>query len=174
MPSLARWQLAEQHWAARQREAAASEYRQLLADPDWVLPASLRLGAIAMGRGDVRGAVEHALQAHAAREPDPVLLEALCRLLLDVGELRAALDCIDDPAMADCTDPAVLLGAGRMMSAQGLPDRSLPLLRRAQVHGATGAELHYRLANDEAYAGNADGWEKQLALIDKYLAQGTA
>lgn len=27
---------------------------------------------------------------------------------------------------------------------------------------------------DEAYAGNADGWEKQLQLIDRYLAQGTA
>ena len=131
MPSLARWQLAERHWAARQREAAEGEYRALLADPDWVLPASLRLGAIAMGRGDVRGAVEHALQAHAAREPDPVLLEALCRLLLDVGELRAALDCIDDPAMADCTDPAVLLGTS---------SRSLAAID--SVSPTTALELH--------------------------------
>ena len=161
MSSLARWRLAEQHWAAHQREAAASEYRQLLADPDWILPASLRLGAIAMGSGDVRGAVEHALQAHAAREPDPVLLEALCRLLLDVGELRAALDCVDDPAVAECTEPAVLFGLGRMMSAQGLPDRSLPLLRRAQRHGAVGPELHYRLGNDEAYAGHADAARRE-------------
>lgn len=154
MSSLERWQLAERHWAARQREAAATEYHALLADPDWVLPASLRLGAIAMGRGDVRGAVEHALEAYGAREPDAVLLEALCRLLLDVGELQAALDCASDKAVAECTDPAVLLGFGRMLSSQGLPERSLPLLRRALAHGATGAEVHYRLGNDEAYAGD--------------------
>ena len=89
-PSMERWKRAEEFWAARQAEPARREYDALLSDPDWMLPANLRLGAIALETGQVRAAVSHALAAFYAREPDPPLLEALCRMLLNVGETRSA------------------------------------------------------------------------------------
>lgn len=160
--SLQRWQRAEQHFAAREIHAARNEYLALLADADWVLPANLRLGSLAIESGQVRAAVAHALAAFAARESDPVLLEALCRLLLDVGEVQAALACADDPCVAACGDAAVLAGFGALMDDQGVPERALPLLRRALALGAQGPEIHLRLGNAEGYAGNAAAAEAAL------------
>jgi len=161
-PSLERWQRAEQFWAARQADAARREYDVLLSDPDWMLPANLRLGAIALETGQLRAAVSHALAAFYAREPDPVLLEALCRLLLNVGELRAALHCVDDPSVAACTEPGVLAGMGRMMAGQGQSERAGTLLRRARELGMDTPELRYMLGKSESLAGNLDAAEAEL------------
>ncbi|MFY2764636.1 tetratricopeptide repeat-containing sulfotransferase family protein [Arenimonas sp. MALMAid1274] len=156
------WKAAEQYRASFDLEAAKREYHVLLSDPDWVLPASLRLGAIALDSGQLQDAVAHALAANGAREPDPVLLEALCRLLLNVGELQAAIGCVMDPSVQECTDPAVLLGLGTMMAEQGLSDYALPLLRRARRFGLETPELNYLIGNDESYAGNLDVAEREL------------
>ncbi|WP_146909791.1 tetratricopeptide repeat-containing sulfotransferase family protein [Arenimonas daejeonensis] len=161
-PSLPRWQRAEALLAARQLEPARDLYLELLADPDWILPARLRLGAIALETAQLRAAVDHALAAFDTREPDPVLLEALCRLLLNVGELRHALACVDDPSIATCTDAAVLAGLGRMMADQGVPERAIALLRRARSLGADSADLHYQLGYAESYAGHDDAAETEL------------
>jgi tetratricopeptide (TPR) repeat protein len=160
--SLERWQRAESFWAARQADAARREYDILLSDPDWMLPANLRLGAIALETGQLRAAVSHALAAFYAREPDPVLLEALCRLLLNVGELRAALHCVDDPSVAACSEPEVLAGMGKMMSEQGQPERAATLLRRARALGLDTPDLRFHLGNSESYAGNVDAAETEL------------
>lgn len=159
---LQRWQRAEQHRAALDTVAAKREYQGLMANPDWVLPASLRLGAIALESGNMQDAVAHALAANLAREPDPVLLEALCRLLLDVGEMQAAISCVIDPSVTDCTDPAVLSGLGKMMADQGMPDYALPLLRRARRFGLDTPELSYQIGNSESYSGNLDVAEREL------------
>ncbi|MBW8368074.1 MAG: sulfotransferase [Arenimonas sp.] len=159
---LQRWQRAERHRAAFDIPAAQREYEALLANPDWVLPASLRLGTIALQTGRLKDAVAHALAANAAREPDPVLLEALCRLLLEVGELEAAISCAQDPSVGACTDPDVLSGLGRMMSDQGMADYALPLLRRARLFGGDSPELQYLIGNCETYAGNPDLAEREL------------
>ncbi len=161
-PSIERWKRAEEFWAARQAEAARREYDALLSDPDWMLPANLRLGAIALETGQVRAAVSHALAAFYAREPDPPLLEALCRLLLNVGETRSALHCVDDPSVAACTDARLLMGFGRMMAEHGFFDRAAGLLRRAHDQGLATAELHFALGNAESRAGNTDAAEAEL------------
>lgn len=165
-PSIERWQHAEELWAARQAEAARREYDALLSDPDWMLPANLRLGAIALETGQVRAAVSHALAAFYARESDPPLLEALCRLLLNVGEIRSALHCVDDPSVAACTDARLLVGFGRMMAEHGFFDRAAPLLRRAREQGLDTAELRFALGNAESRAGNlaAAGAELEACL----------
>ena len=161
-PSIERWKRAEEFWAARQAEAARREYDALLSDPDWMLPANLRLGAIALETGQVRAAVSHALAAFYAREPDPPLLEALCRLLLNVGETRSALHCVDDPSVAACTDARLLMGFGRMMAEHGFFDRAAGLLRRAHDQGLATAELHFALGNAESRAGSTDAAEAEL------------
>lgn len=161
-PSIERWQRAEEFWAARQAEAARREYDALLSDPDWMLPANLRLGAIALETGQVRAAVSHALAAFYAREPDPPLLEALCRLLLNVGETRSALHCVDDASVAACTDAKLLVGFGRMMAEHGFFDRAAGLLRRAREQGLDTAELRFLLGNAESRAGNTAAAETEL------------
>lgn len=161
-PSIERWQRAEEYWAARQAETARREYDALLSDPDWMLPANLRLGAIALETGQVRAAVSHALAAFYAREPDPPLLEALCRLLLNVGETRSALHCVDDASVAACTDPKLLVGFGRMMASHGFFDRAADLLRRAREHGPDTAELRFLLGNTQSRAGNIAAAETEL------------
>ena len=164
-PSLERWRHAEELWAARQAEAARREYDALLSDPDWMLPANLRLGAIALETGQVRAAVSHALAAFYAREPDPPLLEALCRLLLNVGEVRSALHCVDDASVAACSDAKLLTGFGRMMAAHGFFDRAAGLLRRARTLGLDTAELRFALGNAESHAGNTAAAEAELGAL---------
>ena len=162
LPSIERWQRAEEFWAARQAEPARREYDALLSDADWMLPANLRLGAIALETGQVRAAVSHALAAFYARDADAPLLEALCRLLLNVGETRSALHCVDDASVAACDDPRVLMGFGRMMAEHGFFDRAALLLRRAREAGLDTAELRLLLGNAEAQAGNVPAAETEL------------
>lgn len=161
-PSIERWQRAEEFWAARQAEAARREYDALLSDPDWMLPANLRLGAIALETGQVRTAVSHALAAFYAREPDPPLLEALCRLLVNVGEMRSALHCVDDASVAACTDAKLLMGFGRMMAEHGFHDRAMGLLVRARGLGWDTAELRFLLGQAEIRAGDIVAAEAEL------------
>lgn len=161
-PSLQRWQRAETLRAAHQPDAARREYSALLSDPDWMLPAHLRMGTLALEAGQLRAALRHALAAYDTREPDPVLLEGLCRLLLAVGELRLALNCADDPCIAACSDAEVLAGLGRLMSDQGIADRAVPLLRRARAMGLDNAGLRYQLGYAESYAGHDAAAEAEL------------
>ncbi len=161
-PSIERWKRAEAFWAARQDELARREFEALLSDPDWMLPANLRLGAIAVETSQVRAAATHALAAFYAREPDPSLLEALCRMLLNVGEIRSALHCVDDASVAACGEPKLLMGFGRMMAEHGFHDRAADLLRRAREAGLDSAELHLLLGEAESQAGRLPAAEAEL------------
>ena len=174
LPSIQRWQRAEEFWAARQAEPARREYDALLSDADWMLPANLRLGAIALETGQVRAAVSHALAAFYAREPDPPLLEALCRLLFNVGEIRSALHCVDDASVAACSDPKVLMGFGRLMAEHGFHDRAALLLRRAREAGLDSAELRLLLGNAETQAGNVPAAEAELEACVAAAPQNAA
>ena len=153
-PAQQTWHDAERLMQARQPAAARTGYESIAGDPDWMLPANLRLSAIALQDGRLRDAVAHALAAYAVREPDPVLLEALCRQLIAVGELEAAVDCARSPVVSQAHDPEVLAGVGKLMSEQSLPDLALPLLRRANRFGMDAPPLHYRIGLAEMYAGN--------------------
>ncbi|KAF1717657.1 sulfotransferase family protein [Pseudoxanthomonas yeongjuensis] len=148
------WHDAERLLQARQHAAARAGYESIAGDPDWTLPANLRLSAIALQDGRLRDAVAHALAAYAVREPDPVLLEALCRQLIAVGELEAAVDCAQSPVVSQAHDPEVLAGVGKLMSEQSFPDLALPLLRRANRLGMDAPSLHYLIGLAEMYAGD--------------------
>ena len=161
-PTLNTWRQAEQWLRSRQLEPAQSAYESLLSDPNWVLPAQLRLSDIALGQGRLRDAAAHALSAHAAREPDAVLMEAVCRQLINVGELEAAVDCATSPVLAETPDPELLAGAGKLMSDQSLPELALPLLKRAFALGLDSASFRYLIGLTEMYSGNLDAAQQAL------------
>lgn len=157
------WELAEWSVSAGDLRRARTGYESLLLDTSWVLPARLRLSGIALTEGRVREAALHALEAYAVREPDAVLMEALCGQLIKVGELRAAVDCATSPTVASATDTAVLAGVGRLMNEQSLPDLALPLLQRAQVLGDESPALQYQMGLCRMYLGDLDAAEGALA-----------
>lgn len=158
------WQQAERLLAARRYADARSAYESLLADPDWIVPAHLRLSAVSQAEGRQRDSVAHALaaHAHAAREDDAALLEALCRRLLDIGEIEAGLACASSPVLSGSRDPAVLVAVAGMMSDFSFTDRALTLLRRARALGADSPSLRYRMGLSEMYAGDLDAAEHEL------------
>ena len=162
--SLQLWQRAERLLQSDEREAARLAYSSLLEDRDWLLPACLRLSTLAVESGQLREAVSLVLRAHRvhAGEEDAALLEALCRQLIQLGELRAALDCAGASAVAHSRDPAVLAGVGQLLSEQSLPDRALPLLLRARQCGGDSAELRYRIGLCSMYSGDLDAAEREL------------
>ena len=95
--SIQAWQHAERLLGARQPDAARVAYTSLLADPELAPMAHLRLSLIASAGGRYRASVEHALGAYAARQPDADLLELICKRLISLGEIEAAIDCAMAP-----------------------------------------------------------------------------
>jgi hypothetical protein len=156
------WQRADALFRQGHRAEARTAFESLLGDPDWVLPAQLRLSAIASADGRIRDATAAIMAAFAAREPDPVLLEALARRLVEVGELEAAVACATDPAMLWCEDPAVLAGMGELMGLQALPAHAMPLLERARVQGAAGPRIDLLLGMARLQTGDVAGAERDL------------
>ena len=110
-PSIETWHQAEAALKSGRFDDARTAYSALLEDPAWRVPARLRLSAVASAQGQVREAVAQALAGFAARAgSDAVLLEALARRLVEVGELEAAVACAADPVVQGSDDPAVLAG----------------------------------------------------------------
>lgn len=169
------WQRADALFRQDRRAEARAGFESLLGDPDWVLPVQLRLSAIASADGRLCDATAAALAAFAVREPDPVLLEALARRLVEVGELESAVACATDAALATCDDPAVLAGTGELLLDQALPAKALPLLLRARHLGARGPKLDYLLGLARLQAGDPEGAERHLlACVAAAPAAGAA
>ena len=157
------WRQGEAALKGGRLDAAWEAFSELLADPAWLVPARLRLSAVASAQGRVREATAQALAGFEARGgADAVLLEALARRLVDVGELEAAVACATDPVVAGARDPAVLAGVGGLLGDQSLPALALPLLRRARELGGQTPWLASRIGRALSYLGEADAAEKEL------------
>lgn len=164
MTSAARqaWRSAEASLQRGQLAQARLQFERLAADPEWALPANLRLSGIATRQGRLRDAVRGALDAFACREPDPVLLEALAKRLVEVGELEAAVACATHPAVIASADPEVLAGLGELMVRQSLPLQGLQLLELALQAGGTGPGMQYYLGLARLQCGKLDEAEDAL------------
>ena len=154
--SLKTWQQAEQWRQAGRSDLAHPAYESLLADPDWILPAELRLSALEMGRGRVRKACAHSLAAYGVRESDAILMEALAQQLLNAGELELAVACATSPAVMQTDTVEVLVGVGKLLSDQSFPALALPLLLRARELGANDTSLHYLIGLCQMYSGHIE------------------
>lgn len=160
--SLNLWQTAERLRSVGQASDAEQIYHRLLEDPAWALPARLRLTDLALAGGHVRAACEHALAAYVVREPDPILIEALCQALVSVGELQTAINCLQSSTIADADDVQVLAGLGKLMSDQSLPELALPLLSRARDLGLHSPDLDRLIGLSKMYLGDSANAEAEL------------
>ena len=161
--SLETWHRGEAALKGGRLDEAWAAYSALVGDPAWVVPTRLRLSVVASGQGRVRESVAQALAGFEARRgADAVLLEALCRGLVDVGELEAAVACATDPAVTGTRDPAVLAGVGALLGDQSFPGPALPLLERARELGGPTPWLAGRIGRAQSYLGETDAAEREL------------
>ena len=160
--AVALWEQGERALRAGRLDAARAAFGELAGAPGWAMPARLRLSGVATAAGRVREAPAEALAAFAARDGDPVVLEALAQRLVDVGELEAAVACATDVAVTRSTDPGVLAGMGVLMNAQALPALALPLLRRARMLGVRAPRLAREMGLALSYLGQVDAAEREL------------
>lgn len=156
------WSEAEHHLRSGQLALARSGFERLLKVPEWVVPARLRLASIALQEGHVRGACAHALAAANAPETEPAVLEALCDLLIQVGEVETALEIAHAPALREADDPEIQAGIGRRFCEQAMPDVGLPFLLRAHAQGLDDARIRYFLGLARSYCGDIDAAERDF------------
>lgn len=147
------WQQAEHLSGAGRHDLARPLYARLISDRGFAPLAHLRLAVLDRRNGDLRGATTQALAALAAAYADPDLMELLCKVLLTVGETRAALACADrlmgsQARLESCAE------VGKMLSDHMLPEAALPLLRRAMALGlANSPAIRYLVGLNLMYLG---------------------
>ena len=173
MDPMKQWQEAERLAGSEGLEQARAAYEALLEDRTLAPYAHLRLSMADQRAGNVRGATGHALQAFGKAYADAGLLEMLCKLLLRLGEVRAALACANALAQANPSAGA-LAETGKMFSDRMLPDAALPLVQRAMLKGMADAPaMQYLLGLNLMYAGKLDEALEALersVVVDPKLA----
>lgn len=168
MDSMRQWQDAEQLAGSGGMEQARKGYEALLDDQTFAPYAHLRLSMADQQAGNVRGATGHALQAFRKAHADAGLLEMLCKLLLRLGEVRAALACANALAQVNPSAGA-LAETGKMFSDRMLPDAALPLIQRAMLKGMADAPaMQYLLGLNLMYAGKLD---EALGTLERSVAE---
>lgn len=160
--SLQRWQHAERLLSARQHDAARTAYSALLTDPALASMAHLRLSLIASVSGRYRDSVEHAIGAYASRQADPDVLEMVCKRLITLGEMQAAIDCATSPVLLQTRNPATLAELGKLMSDHVQPVQALQLLERARLLGLDTAAIRYLIGLSQMYVGDLVAAEEEL------------
>jgi tetratricopeptide (TPR) repeat protein len=160
--SLQAWQSAERLLNAQQFQQARAAYESLADDPDLGAIAQLRLSLIAGREGRHRDATQHALDAWSARQPDPDLLDMICKRLFSLGELERATGIATSDAIANARNPVIVAELAKLMSDAGLPEQALVLLRRARDLGIDTGPLRYLIGLSLMYTGDVAGAEREL------------
>lgn len=124
--------------------------------------AHLRLSLIASASGEYRQAVKQAREAYAARQQDPDLLELVCKRLLTLGEMQAAIDCASSPLVMQTRNPRTLAELGKLMSDHVQPRLALQLLERARLLGADSPAIRYLIGLAKVYLGDFAAAEMEL------------
>jgi tetratricopeptide (TPR) repeat protein len=154
--NLMAWQRAERLLSGRDFEDARQQYLPLLADQELRPLARQRLSLVSGAQGRYREAVDEALAAFEARQPEPELLELIAKRLFSLGELQAAIACATDPAMLRTRSISTLAELGKLLSDHGFPGDALQLLRRARGLGLNTPMLGYLIGLCLMYAGQAE------------------
>lgn len=153
-PELALWQRAEDAAANARWASARQDYEQLCAHPDWLVPARLRLSALAQMQGRLLDAAEAILAAAAGVQDEAPLAVAVIRQAFDLGEIEAGLRVAADPVVTQSTQPEILIEVARLLCDQSLPEPALPLLEAAAGAGARSPELFHLLGVARMFAGD--------------------
>jgi tetratricopeptide (TPR) repeat protein len=137
------WRRAQDYYAARQNTAARIALESLIAREPGFAPAHLLLGGIAYGAGRLRDASAHALAAARSVPDDAELILQVVRPLLEVGEVVAARECLERPAVAACQSGSLLTQLASMRQMIGDHAQAMALLDRAKALGHEGADFRY-------------------------------
>ena len=157
------WNRAEVFLRAGQFDEAGALYEQLAQEASTAAYASLRLGELAFGAGQLRAATRHVLSAYGAAQPEPSMLLQLCRQLLVVGEARAALAVAHALLQSGNATAAVLADLAKQMSDAMEPELALAALARAQQRGLpVNAGVAYLKGLNQLYMGELASAEASL------------
>lgn len=138
-----RWERARQYLAQGQTAPAKAQLDALLAQAPGKVWTNLVAAGIALGEGRMRDAVRCALDAAATAPEDPALLCDTAQVLLDVGEVTAARECLARPALAQATEASWLLRLSDFRQRLDENAESLALIERAIAAGATSPEISF-------------------------------
>lgn len=135
----------ESYLAQRNFDAARIAFEAVLVQSPAHVMAHLRLSTLATLQGRYRDALSHVLKIAATRPQDPDLLALLAGMLHRMGESRAALDCIANPAFDQSIDQRLLEEMASIASQLDDMSRANALLDRADARsGATHQSLYLR------------------------------
>lgn len=164
------WQRAQNYIQQGQATAARIALESLLQRDPKHAAAHLQLGALAYTEDRYRDCARHTLDAAANLPADP---DAICQIaltLLQVGEVVAALRCLDDSAIAQCKSAPTLVRLSGARQMLGDHASALKLLDRASALGFDNADFRYIRAIQLLFNGDMSGVEKEL---DACLRMGT-
>lgn len=137
-------------------------YLMLLSEPGVAPYAHLRLSLSELRMGKIRSAVDHVLEAFRLRHNDALLLEMLSKLLLRLGEIKPALQCVGELCRLD-PSPSALAEVGKMLSDYMLSDAALPVIRKAIAAGMkNNPAMQYLFGLNLMYVGDRE--RAELAL----------
>jgi Flp pilus assembly protein TadD len=137
------WHDAQRHLARNDGQAACASLEKLVTLVPAHTHAHLLLGGIAHAQGRLRDATRHALDAARMLPDDANMIGNVITALLLVGEVVAARDCLQHPAITRCRTGPVL---ARLASAQqmlGQHPAALDLLDRARAAGLDNPDVRY-------------------------------
>lgn len=138
-----RWIRARQYLAQGQMAPAKAQLDAMLAQAPGQVWTNLVAANVALREDRVREAARCALQAAAAAPEDPALLCDAVQVLLDVGEVTAARDCLTRPALAQTTEASWLLRLSEFRQRLDENTESLALIERAMAAGASSPEIRF-------------------------------
>jgi len=138
-----RWVRARQYLAQGQLAPAKAQLDALLAQAPGQVWTNLVAANIALREDRMREAVRCALDAAATAPEDPALLSDTVQVLLDVGEVPAARECLARPALAQATEASWLLRLSDFRQRLDENAESLALIERAIAAGATSPEISF-------------------------------
>lgn len=138
-----RWVRVRQYLAQGQMAPAKAQLDALRAQAPGQVWTNLVAANIALREDRIRDAVRCALDAAVAAPEDPALLCEAAQLLLDVGEVTAARECLARSALAQATEASWLLRLSDFRQRLDENAESLALIERAIAAGATSPEISF-------------------------------
>lgn len=138
-----RWERARHYLAQGQMVPAKAQLDALLAQAPGQVWTNLVAANVALREDRIRDAVRYALDAVATAPEDPALLCDTVEVLLDVGEVNAARECLARPALAQTNGAAWLLRLSDFRQRLDENAESLALIERAIAAAATSPEIRF-------------------------------
>lgn len=170
MGSERQWARIRHYQTTGQKDAAKIALESLLQKNPDDGEAHLLLASLLFAQDRYRDCARHALLGAAHTHGDMPTLTRTVNALLQVGEIVAARACLDDPAIADCTQGAALAQLAGIRQMLGEHEAAMSLLDRARALGHDSADFRFARGVQLLFNGRMDESEREL---DACLAMGT-